>query len=171
MKQLRKKGHRKHSKMVEVNQNGKKFYIHKTTAVWLLQESERVSTDRLFRVRAKQPYSNCSQSKVGSQYHSSLVSIKDNIVEVDHVCVFKPEEDSWIIGKILQFSNLSQKTISSQQYRSRSVDMSNLKALDSIGALCTWYAPLPQSLGSFIMEGCTDQHSFIPLQMYVYNYF
>ena len=156
----------KHCKMVEVNQNGKKFYIH---AVWLLQESERVSTDRLFRVRAKQPYSNCSQSKVGSQYHSSLVPIKDNIVEVDDVCVFKPEEDSWIIGKILQFSNLSQKTISSQQYRSRSVDMSNLKALDSIGALCTWYAPLPQSLGSFIMEGCTDQHSFIPLQMYMFT--
>ena len=47
--------------------------------------------------------------------------------------------------------------------------MSNLKALDSIGALCTWYAPLPQSLGSFIMEGCTDQHSFIPLQMYMFT--
>ena len=41
----------KHNKMVEVNQNGKNFYIHKTTAVWLLQESERVSTDRLFRHR------------------------------------------------------------------------------------------------------------------------
>ena len=45
----------KHNKMVEVNQNGKKFYIHKTTAVWLLQESECVLTDRLFHVRAKQP--------------------------------------------------------------------------------------------------------------------
>ena len=81
----------KHNKMVEVNQNGKKFYIHKTTAVWLLQESERVSTDRLLRVRAKQPNMNYSQS---SHYHSSLVPIKDNILEISDICVFKPEENS-----------------------------------------------------------------------------
>ena len=66
----------KHNKMVEVNQNGKKFIIHKTTAVWLLQESECVSTDCLFRVRAKQPNMNYSQYKMDSHYHSSLVPIK-----------------------------------------------------------------------------------------------
>ena len=104
----------KHNKMVKVNQNGKKFYIHKTTAIWLLQESELVSTDRLFRVRAKQPNMNYSQS---SHYHSSLVPIKDNILEISDICVFKPEGKSWKIGKLLQFSNLSQKTISSQQYQ------------------------------------------------------
>ena len=31
-------------------------FIRKTTAVWLFQEGERVSSDRLFRVREKQPY-------------------------------------------------------------------------------------------------------------------
>ena len=30
--------------------------IRKTTAIWLFQKSERVSTDRLFRVRDKQPF-------------------------------------------------------------------------------------------------------------------
>ena len=50
----------KHDNLVEVNQNGKKFYIHETTAVELLQESEHVSTDRLFRVRAKQSNMNYS---------------------------------------------------------------------------------------------------------------
>ena len=37
--------------------DGQNIFIRKTTAVWLLQEGERVSTDRLFRVRQKQPYS------------------------------------------------------------------------------------------------------------------
>ena len=68
-----------------------------------------MSTDRLFRVRAKQPNVNYSQSKTESHYHSSLVPIKDNILEISDICVFKPEEKSWKIGKLLQFSNLSQK--------------------------------------------------------------
>ncbi|KAL5475254.1 hypothetical protein EMCRGX_G027330 [Ephydatia muelleri] len=47
----------KFSRFVEVNHIGGTIYIHKTTAVWLFQEGERVSADRLFRVRQKQPYS------------------------------------------------------------------------------------------------------------------
>ena len=35
--------------------NGAETYIRKSTAVWLFQEVERVSSDRLFQVRAKQP--------------------------------------------------------------------------------------------------------------------
>ena len=35
-------------------------FIRKTTAVWLFQEGERVSSDRLFRVRAKQPFNTDS---------------------------------------------------------------------------------------------------------------
>jgi len=53
---------KKFSPFVEVNHhNGKVFHIHKTTAVWLFQECERVSTDHLFRVQAKQPYSSCNK--------------------------------------------------------------------------------------------------------------
>ena len=33
---------------VEIHHKGKTLYIHKTTAVWLFQEGERVSTDWLF---------------------------------------------------------------------------------------------------------------------------
>jgi len=42
-------------RFVEVNYNERKVHIHKSTAVWLLQEGERVSPDCMFRVRAKQP--------------------------------------------------------------------------------------------------------------------
>ena len=46
----------KFSLFVKVLRNDQVFYIRKTTAVWLFQESEHVSSDCLFRVRCKQPY-------------------------------------------------------------------------------------------------------------------
>ena len=39
--------------------------IRKQTAVWLFQETERVSSDRLFRVRSKQPHA-ASENKLTS---------------------------------------------------------------------------------------------------------
>ena len=39
-----------------------RLYIHKTTAVWLHQETERVSSDRLICVRSKQPFSTDSKT-------------------------------------------------------------------------------------------------------------
>ena len=45
-------------RLLEIEHNGKRMFIHKTTAVWLFQEGERVSADRLFRVRETQPYAN-----------------------------------------------------------------------------------------------------------------
>ena len=46
---------------VEVYVKGRAVLIRKTTAIWLFQETERVSADRLFRVRLKQPYASvCS---------------------------------------------------------------------------------------------------------------
>ena len=41
---------------VAVQHAGKTLFINKTTAVWLLQEGERVSSDRLFCVRSTQPF-------------------------------------------------------------------------------------------------------------------
>ena len=37
---------------VEVQANGQNVFIHKTTAVWLLQDGECVSSDRLFRIQS-----------------------------------------------------------------------------------------------------------------------
>lgn len=49
---------------IEVTIGGRYVFIRKSTAVWLFQEGERVSSDRLFQVRAKQPYSlNISEVK------------------------------------------------------------------------------------------------------------
>ena len=48
---------------VEVTIKGCAVLIKKTTAVWLFQETERVSADRLFRVRLKQPFGSDSSVK------------------------------------------------------------------------------------------------------------
>ena len=45
-------------KYFEIDHHGEKIYVRKSTLVWLFQEGERVSSDRLFRVRSKQPYSS-----------------------------------------------------------------------------------------------------------------
>lgn len=60
------------SRFVEVHQNGHTDFIHKTTAVWLFQEGERVSSDHLFHVRAKQPYSCISKPEQGTLADSSV---------------------------------------------------------------------------------------------------
>ena len=55
-----------HSPYVEVCYGQRTVYINKTTVVWLLQEGERVSADRLFRVCNKQPFSSSSDKPVCS---------------------------------------------------------------------------------------------------------
>ena len=42
---LKKDDEHNHTQFVEVNLRGKVVYIHKCTAIWLFQETERVSTD------------------------------------------------------------------------------------------------------------------------------
>ena len=43
--------------------NGSTIFIKKTTAVWLIQESKRVSSNRFYRVRRKQPYTSVQSTK------------------------------------------------------------------------------------------------------------
>ena len=70
------------------------------TVVWLFQESERISSDRLFRVRAKQPFSKMHVSSRQSR-DSKLPKFEDQI-SVGDFCVFRIR-DGWRIGKVVQF--------------------------------------------------------------------
>ena len=78
---------------VEVEHNDKKVFIHKTTAAWLLQEGERLSSDRLFRVHTKQPFSIDSNPKASSSV-SVAIPIVGSTVDVGNVCVFKSNDNS-----------------------------------------------------------------------------
>ena len=43
---------------VKVKVKGESVLIRKTTAIWLFQETEKISADRLFRARLKQPFAS-----------------------------------------------------------------------------------------------------------------
>ena len=91
----------KHSPFVPVQHNGKQLFIRKSTAVWLFSEGERISADRLFRVRNKQPFSE-STKKILEATASEIVCIGD-------VCAFHIPKDCRI-GRVLHFSYYKETT-------------------------------------------------------------
>ena len=78
----KKKSQNKFNPFVEVQaSNNKTIFIRKTTALWLLQEGERISTDRLFQVRHKQPYSSTSLTINNKSNNIKPVMIAGNNVK------------------------------------------------------------------------------------------
>ena len=126
---------------MEVNHNDKVFHIRKTTAVWLFQECERVSTDRLFRVRSKQPYlSNFKPDSLPSKSSSEQGTVlprKLEVVRIGDVCVFQSQNE-WKIGKILQFCCQSGKTEKFQQCKETSINLTTNSK--NIGVTCSWFS-------------------------------
>ena len=91
----------------------------------LLQESEKVSSDRLFRVRSKQPYNSTSSLTNSQQTVSSAVPHINEVLCVGDFCAFMNGHDSsnhiWKLGKVLQFSQYKEKLQGKQQYFSKHV--------------------------------------------------
>ena len=110
------KKHKLSHKFFEINHKGETIYVRKSTIVWLLQESERVSIDRLIRVKVKQPYSSFDKQLSSNELNCKLPQIRDN-VELGDLCVFVEETNGWLIGKILQFSRYKEKLKSNRQYK------------------------------------------------------
>ena len=118
-----------------VHHKGEEIFIRKTTLVWLFQEGERVSTDRLFRVRDKQPYSTPVQQKSTKCNDSSLPQVQE-YVELGDICVFQENvtPKRWSIGRITPFANYKESLKSDRQYKS-----SRALVESNVGALCTWF--------------------------------
>ena len=91
----------KHCLFVETKHEGKALFINKTTAVWLLQEGERVSSDRLFQVRSKQSYGSVPQPLVHNK--SSTHPIVSQTLEVGNICVIKHSKSNCKFGSVLHF--------------------------------------------------------------------
>ena len=119
------------SPFVKMELDGKDdMYIRKRTAVWLFQDSERLSSDRLFRVRAKQPF---AAEKLLKQ--KMLESNKPQIaahVLVGDLCIFKTFNDKMRIGRVLQFVKYDKSK--ELPYRGNYAETNNKQ-----GVLCTWY--------------------------------
>lgn len=101
--------------------------------VWVFQEGERVSTDRLFRVRVKQPYLTSLQQITLKCDHSSLPKVQE-CVQLGDLCVFQQNvtPKGWSIGRITQFANYKESLKSDRQYKS-----SKVLVQSSVGTLCS----------------------------------
>ena len=99
-------------RLLEIEHNGNKMFIYKTTAVWLFQEGELVSADRLFRVRETQPYRTNLKAIPSNKVSISAVAVQQPVPEVGNICVFlkKRGDSMWQIGKVLQFAYYLEKT-------------------------------------------------------------
>ena len=103
------KSENKYSPFLEVKHNDKVVSIRKTTLVWIFQQGESVSTDRLFRAQNKQPYSTSlgQESKaVNSNSCSNDIGDHDipqicKTIEIGDICAFKSFESAkgWRLGK------------------------------------------------------------------------
>ncbi len=116
--------------------NDEEYYIRKQTAVWLFQESERLSSDRLFRVRAKMPgESKETASKVSSTHTDSSQPTKSEYIVVGDLCAFKTVTtiSEFKIGKVLQFTSFDKK----EKRVSYKGNYANTQA--DCGVMCTWY--------------------------------
>jgi len=126
-------------RLLEIEQNGKRMFIHKTTAVWLFQEGERVSADRLFRVREIQPYATNSKVVTSTEDSKPEVVTKLPVLEVGNICAFlkKRGDCIWQIGRVLQFAYYLERTKKARQYKATTVNIK--ENLGKVGVLCSWF--------------------------------
>jgi len=73
-------------RFLKVLHGGGPIHIRKTTIIWLLQE-ECVSSDRLFQVRAKQPYNTCTKLLLPTTNVRSVPQVNDYI-KLGEFCLF-----------------------------------------------------------------------------------
>ena len=130
----------KASPFVEVtNKQGKTFLLRKSTIVWLLQEGEHVSSDRLIRVRAKQPHSDGSTSvSTATLLYSHTVPYQDKTIHCSQICAFLPKNVVEVeLGRVIQFSQKNKAGQFRDSYRGQSAAVDS----DNVGVLCCWYTP------------------------------
>ena len=87
---------------LQIDYNGHPMYIRKSTTVWLFNEGERLSSDRLIRVRDSQPFNVLTTEHVQDDLHVA------ETISTGDMCVFAINEDLKI-GRVLQFAYLTEK--------------------------------------------------------------
>ena len=87
-------------------------------------------------------------------------------VKLGEICVFMKNE-TWSIGKLLQFSKFKNTTVGGRQYKGCSAAVSN----NDIGVLCSWFSLVDGFTDVF--QICDDKqlpnivHSYIPISLYL----
>jgi hypothetical protein len=122
------------SLFVEVNICDQNVMIRKQTAVWLFQETERVSSDRLFRVRSKQPHSGSDKTVTSSiSMTEDENPVKADNITIGDLCVFKAGHSQATIGKVLQIVLIERGK--QKPFKGNYILLSS----GNYEVLCTWY--------------------------------
>ena len=109
-------------------------YIRKRTAVWLLQNTERVSADRLFRVRSNQPFA--VKKNQSSCCIDETAPITAKHITVGDLCVFKGKiANNFKIGRVMHFIKIG-KTGKQAQYKGKCTEINNET---DVSVMCTTY--------------------------------
>ena len=125
---------------------------------------KRVSSDRLIRVRATQPFSSTASShSMKVAQHNDNTPIAESKIQIGDFCVFKSGVGSnWNNGKVLQFSKYKSKRLKDQEYKGFSADMTD----QSICVLCAWFID-SGSLLEFHLKSQLTNHIYIPVSNYI----
>ena len=147
-------------KFIEIIHNDESIFIRKSTLVWLFQEGERVSSDRLFRVRSTQPYNKTLQT-ITKHSRDFKLPKTDEQVSLGDLCVFKNttinHSNQWKIGRITQFANYKERLKKDRQYKNSSAMVHS-----SVGAMCSWYYCSKENHHLFVYTP-NDNFSYISL--------
>ena len=139
---------KKDKKFIEIIHNGESVFVRKTTLVWLFQEGERISNDRLFRVRLKQPFNKTLQDDASQSKDSSLLVVNEHI-SLGDICVFRTPKsissELFRIGRVTQFAYYKERLKKDRQFKNTTA-----KIQSSVGALCSWYHPAKENSQLFV---------------------
>lgn len=127
--------------------------------MWLLTEGERVSSDRFFRVRTIQPFSEISRvsresSQMSSRPHTA------NSVNIGDICVFDTGDCGFRVG----FAYFKEKYKKAKEYKYKSVVFDTSLEKEHIGVLCTWYKKIPDKVFTL---STVQTHQYQSLSTYV----
>ena len=110
-------------------------YIRKRTAIWLLQNTERVSSDRLFRVRSKQPFTQEKTTRVCivNQAQPAIMAVT---LTVGDLCIFKVKNGglNFKVGRVMHFIKIGNRK-KHAQYKGKYVEATT----PDISVMCTIY--------------------------------
>ena len=165
--QTRKQTSFQFSPFVKISLHDQTVCIRKTTIVWLLQESEFVSNDRLFRVRSKQPHSCITFNPSNTKSNHLLLPVIQKSVQVGDMCIFESKKH-WRIGRIVQFAKPGKKqntksSVFTQQFKGCAAEVS-----ENLGVMCTWYDQMKDSTTKFELSK-VHESNYIPLSSYMYT--
>lgn len=121
-----------------------------------------MSSDRLFRVRSKQPSASQRNESTRASDVDAPLPVVCSSIKVGEICIFKCTK-TWHMGKVLQFKFTQAKTMKLQQHQGTSAKVDTV----GLGVLCMWYRWHPPLTTKTFSISWEEKQSFWPICTYI----